>query len=52
MGLQRRGIVFETLGGLLVNVQYQAVIVGGGNFPWDVNQCRAHPESTGSLASV
>lgn len=30
MGLQRRGLVFETLGGLLVSVQYQAVIVGGG----------------------
>ncbi len=30
MGLQRRGIVLEALGGLLVRVQCQAVIVGGG----------------------
>ena len=30
MGLQRRGIVLETLGGLLVRVRCQAVIVGGG----------------------
>lgn len=30
MGLQWRGIVFKTLGGLLVSVQYRAVIVGGG----------------------
>ena len=52
MGLQRRGIVFETLGGLLVSVQYQAVIVGGGKFRRDVDQCRAHPESKGSLTSV
>jgi len=29
MGLQRCGIVFETLGGLLVSIQYQAVIVEG-----------------------
>lgn len=52
MGLQRRGIVFETRGRLLVSVQYQAVIVGGGNSRWDVNQCRAHPESTVSLTCV
>ena len=43
MGLQRRGIVFKTLGGLLVSVHYQAVIVDGGNFRRDVNRCRAHP---------
>lgn len=30
MGLQRRGIVLETLSGLLVRVQCQAVIVGKG----------------------
>ena len=52
MGLQRRGLVFEALGGLLVSVQSQAVVFGGGNFQRDVNQCRAHPESTGSVASI